>query len=49
MIILPAIDILNNAPVRLYQGDYGQSETVGESILEIAKVFEKKVPVIFIW
>ena len=42
MIILPAIDILNNAPVRLYQGDYGQSETVGESILEIAKVFEKE-------
>ena len=30
MIILPAIDILNNAPVRLYQGDYGQSETVGD-------------------
>ena len=42
MIILPAIDILDNAPVRLYQGDYGQSETVGDSILEIAKVFEKE-------
>lgn len=42
MIILPAIDILDNAPVRLYQGDYDQRETVGESILEIAKAFEKE-------
>lgn len=42
MIILPAIDILDSAPVRLYQGDYAQSETVGESILDIAKTFEKE-------
>lgn len=42
MIILPAIDILDNAPVRLYQGDYAQSETVGESIMEIAKAFEEQ-------
>lgn len=39
MIILPAIDILDHAPVRLYQGDYDKKETVGESILDIAKTF----------
>lgn len=42
MIILPAIDILDQKPVRLYQGDYAKSECVGESILEIAKAFEKE-------
>lgn len=42
MIILPAIDIINQKPVRLYQGDYGKQECVGESILEIAKTFEKE-------
>lgn len=41
MIILPAIDILDNAPVRLYQGDYQQRETVGESILDIALAFQR--------
>lgn len=40
MIILPAIDILGQQPVRLYQGDYKKSECVGESILAIAKAFE---------
>lgn len=40
MIILPAIDILGQQPVRLYQGDYEKSECVGESILAIAKAFE---------
>lgn len=42
MIILPAIDILDQKPVRLYQGDYGKSQCVGESILDIAKTFEKE-------
>lgn len=42
MIILPAIDILDQKPVRLYQGDYTKSECVGESILDIAKMFEKE-------
>lgn len=42
MIILPAIDILDKKPVRLYQGDYQKQECVGESILEIAKTFEKE-------
>lgn len=41
MIILPAIDILNKQPVRLYQGDYNQKEVVGQSVLEIALAFEK--------
>ena len=40
MILLPAIDIIDQAPVRLYQGDYYQKEIVGQSVLEIAKEFE---------
>lgn len=40
MIILPAIDIIDQAPVRLYQGDYNKKEVVGNSVLEIAKMFE---------
>lgn len=42
MIIIPAIDIINKQPVRLYQGDYNQKEVVGQSILELAKEFEKE-------
>lgn len=41
MIVIPAIDIIDNQPVRLYQGDYGKKEIVGQSILEIAREFEK--------
>lgn len=40
MIILPAIDILDQKPVRLYQGDYAKQECVGESILALAKMFQ---------
>lgn len=40
MIILPAIDIIDNAPVRLYQGDYNKKEIVADSVLESAKRFE---------
>ena len=42
MIILPAIDILDQQPVRLYQGDYEQKECVGDSIGDIAKAFEQQ-------
>lgn len=42
MIIIPAIDIINQQPVRLYQGDYAQKEVVGNSILELAQTFEKE-------
>ena len=42
MIVIPAIDIIDNKPVRLYQGDYSKKEIVGEDILEIAKAFEKE-------
>lgn len=42
MIIIPAIDIINKKPVRLYQGDYNKKEIVGESVLELAKMFEVK-------
>lgn len=40
MIILPAIDIIDQSPVRLYQGDYNKKEIVGQSVLELAKMFE---------
>ncbi|WP_196001472.1 1-(5-phosphoribosyl)-5-[(5-phosphoribosylamino)methylideneamino]imidazole-4-carboxamide isomerase [Clostridium sp. 1001271B_151109_B4] len=40
MIIIPAIDIIDGKPVRLYQGDYDKKEIVGEDILEISKGFE---------
>lgn len=42
MQILPAIDIIDKQPVRLYQGDYETKEVVGESVLEIAKTFVKE-------
>lgn len=42
MIILPAIDIINGKPVRLYQGDYNKVEHVADSILDTALQFEKE-------
>ncbi|MBQ0066313.1 MAG: 1-(5-phosphoribosyl)-5-[(5-phosphoribosylamino)methylideneamino]imidazole-4-carboxamide isomerase [Firmicutes bacterium] len=41
MIIIPAIDIIDGKPVRLYQGDYGKKEVVGQSVMDIAKTFEE--------
>ncbi|MEG1003766.1 1-(5-phosphoribosyl)-5-[(5-phosphoribosylamino)methylideneamino]imidazole-4-carboxamide isomerase [Clostridium sp.] len=41
MIIIPAIDIIDGKPVRLYKGDYTKKEVVGESVLDIAKSFDK--------
>lgn len=41
MIILPAIDIIDGKPVRLYQGDYRKKEVVADSVLDTAKRFEK--------
>lgn len=40
MIVLPAIDILDGKPVRLYQGDYGQSTCVADDALVCEKNFE---------
>ena len=40
MIIIPAIDIIDGKPVRLYQGDYNKKEVVGQDVLKIAKNFE---------
>ena len=40
MIIIPAIDIIDGNPVRLYQGDYNKKEVVGQDVLKIAKNFE---------
>ena len=42
MIILPAIDIIDGKPVRLYQGDYNKKEIVAADVLETAKSFEDK-------
>lgn len=41
MIILPAIDILNGQPVRLYQGDYEKVLRVGSDICKTALQFEQ--------
>lgn len=40
MIIIPAIDIIDGKPVRLYQGDYNKKEIVAEDILDTAKSFQ---------
>lgn len=44
MIILPAIDILNGNPVRMYQGDYAKAESVGDGadVKTLAKHFAEK-------
>ena len=42
MMIIPAIDIMNNKPVRLYQGDYNQKEIVAKDIMSTAKSFEEQ-------
>lgn len=39
MIIIPAIDIINGKPVRLYQGDYDQKEIVASNVEDLVKVF----------
>lgn len=41
MIIIPAIDIIDGKPVRLYQGDYTKKEIVASSVIETAKSFEE--------
>lgn len=42
MIIIPAIDIIDGKPVRLYQGDYNRKEIVAEDVLETAMAFQKQ-------
>lgn len=42
MIIIPAIDIIDGKPVRLYQGDYNRKEIVAEDVLETALEFQKQ-------
>ncbi len=39
MIILPAIDLMDGTPVRLYQGDYNRKEIVAASAVETAQAF----------
>lgn len=40
MIIIPAIDIIDGKPVRLYQGDYNKKEMVAKDVLDTSKKFE---------
>lgn len=40
MQIIPAIDIINGACVRLEQGDYSKQKTYNQDPLEVAKAFE---------
>ncbi len=42
MKIFPAIDLLNEKVVRLYQGDYEQQEVFGEDPVAFAQSFEEK-------
>lgn len=42
MKIFPAIDLLNEKVVRLYQGDYDQQEVFGEDPVAFAQSFEEK-------
>ena len=42
MIIIPAIDIIDGEPVRLYQGDYSRKEVVSKDVLETALSFQKQ-------
>ncbi|NKF06250.1 1-(5-phosphoribosyl)-5-[(5-phosphoribosylamino)methylideneamino]imidazole-4-carboxamide isomerase [Clostridium gasigenes] len=42
MIIIPAIDIIDGKPVRLYQGNYNRKEIVAEDVLETALSFQKQ-------
>lgn len=42
MIIIPAIDIIDGKPVRLYKGDYNKKEIVAEDVLETALTFQKQ-------
>lgn len=48
MIVLPAIDILDGKPVRLYQGDYGQSTCVADDALVCAKILKQRMHLIYI-
>ena len=40
MIIIPAIDIIDGKPVRLYQGDYNKKEIVAKDVLDTSTKFE---------
>lgn len=42
MIILPAIDLLDQKVVRLYQGDYDQQQIFGDDPVAFAKEFQAK-------
>lgn len=40
MLILPAIDMIDGKPVRLYQGDYNKKEIVADDVLKTALKFK---------
>ncbi len=41
MIILPAIDLIDGKPVRLFKGDFSTAEQVADSVLETAQNFSE--------
>lgn len=41
MVILPAVDIMDGKPVRLYKGDFSTAHQVAEGALKTALDFEK--------
>lgn len=41
MIILPAIDVINGKPVRLYKGDFSTAQQVADDVLSTALSFQK--------
>lgn len=41
MIILPAVDVIDGKPVRLYKGDFSTARQVAEDCLKTAKTFEE--------
>lgn len=48
MIILPAIDIINKQPVRLYQGDYAKKKLSAKVYRKLPERLKNKVLRIFI-
>ena len=42
MEVIPAIDLLDGRCVRLYQGDYEQSQVFNENPLEVALQFQNQ-------
>lgn len=49
MVILPAVDIMDGKPVRLYKGDFSTAHQVAEGALKTALDFERQALSGYIW